>query len=65
LISQKGKIFLLLPPAGQNLFINILKKLAKKTSIGDDTPKERHLADREAAGVADPFLKKPLPLDPV
>jgi len=36
------------------LFINILKKLAKKTSIGDDTPKERHLADREWVGGSHP-----------
>jgi hypothetical protein len=28
-------------------FINILKKLAKKTSFWDDAPKERRQADRE------------------
>jgi hypothetical protein len=40
------------------LFINILKKLAKKQAFEMTPPKERHLVDREVAGVANPFLLK-------
>jgi len=32
--------------------------MQKKQAFEMPPPKERHLADREAAGVADPFLKK-------
>ncbi|MGD2084798.1 MAG: amino acid adenylation domain-containing protein [Candidatus Aminicenantes bacterium] len=45
--------FCLRRPGGA-LFINILKKHAKKTSFWDDAPKERHQADREWAGGATP-----------
>jgi amino acid adenylation domain-containing protein len=44
------------------LFINILKKLAKKTSIGDDIPKKRHLTDREWVGGATPLFEKTAPV---
>ena len=46
---------------GEVLFINILKKLSKKTSIWDDTPKERHLTDREWVGGATPLFEKTAP----
>jgi hypothetical protein len=50
-----------LPPAARTLFINIFKKLAKKTSIWDDARKERHLADREWVGGATPLFEKRVP----
>jgi hypothetical protein len=34
------------------------KSLQKKQAFEMTPPKERHQADREAAGVADPFLLK-------
>jgi hypothetical protein len=43
-----------------DLFINILKKHAKKTSFWDDAPKEHHQADREWVGGATPLFEKPI-----
>jgi hypothetical protein len=42
--------------APQDLFINILKKHAKKKSFGDDAPKEHHQSDREWVGGATPLF---------
>jgi hypothetical protein len=41
------------------VFIDILKKMQKKQAFEMTLLKERHQADREMAGVADPFEMTP------